>query len=175
MGGKAQLPAQVWSWVGAPALGGGQSRCQCREVSHSCGVRLEFSGKATKPLPARCAACAPDWGCAGPCAWSLHKVLQVGSGNPWVVHAGAPGDVYRQGTSGEGGHGVGWGQKKSRGWFSFQVPGRGSRREYLLPAPWGGQVCCDFDHPKGPLTRTRRGALAGATALPQTCVVACKR
>ena len=142
MGGKAQLPAQVWSWVGAPALGGGQSRCQCREVSHSCGVRLEFSGKATKPLPARCAACAPDWGCAGPCAWSLHKVLQVGSGNPWVVHAGAPGDVYRQGTSGEGGHGVGWGQKKSRGWFSFQVPGRGSRRPRLAARTYataGGQ------------------------------------
>jgi hypothetical protein len=142
LGGKAQLPAQVWSWVGAPALGGGQSRCQCREVSHSCGVRLEFSGKATKPLPARCAACAPDWGCAGPCAWSLHKVLQVGSGNPWVVHAGAPGDVYRQGTSGEGGHGVGWGQKKSRGWFSFQVPGRGSRRPRLAARTYataGGQ------------------------------------
>ena len=149
MGGKAQLPAQVWSWVGAPALGGGQSRCQCREVSHSCGVRLEFpkkgcplQGRQRNQLPARCAACAPDWGCAGPCAWSLHKVLQVGSGNPWVVHAGAPGDVYRQGTSGEGGHGVGWGQKKSRGWFSFQVPGRGSRRPRLAARTYataGGQ------------------------------------
>ena len=27
--------------------------------------------------------------------------------------------------------------------------------EYLLPAPWRGQVCCDFDRPKGPFTRTR--------------------
>ena len=66
MGGKAQLPAQVWSWVGAPALGGGQSRCQCREVSHSCGVRLEFpkkgcplQGRQRNQLPARCAAVRP--------------------------------------------------------------------------------------------------------------------
>lgn len=62
LGGKAQ----GWSWVGAPALGGGQSRCQCRGVSHSCGVRLEFpkkgcplQGRQRNQLPARCAAVRP--------------------------------------------------------------------------------------------------------------------
>ena len=62
LGGKAQ----GWSWVGAPALGGGQSRCQCRGVSHSCGVRLEFpkkgcplQGRQRNQLPARCAAVCP--------------------------------------------------------------------------------------------------------------------
>ena len=43
-----------------------QSRCQCREVSHSCGVRLEFpkkgcplQGRQRNQLPARCAAVRP--------------------------------------------------------------------------------------------------------------------
>ena len=104
--------------------------------------RVSAAGEATKPTACTLRRCVPDWGCAGPCAWSLHKVLQVVLGNPWVVHAGAPGDVHRQGTSGEGGHGVEREQNKSRGWFSFQVPGRGSRRPCLaarIYASAGGQ------------------------------------
>lgn len=145
LGGKDQ----GWSWVGAPALGGGQSRCPVPrgEPQLWCSPRIpqegvSAAGKATKPTACTLRRCAPDWGCAGPSAWSLHKVLQVVSGNPWVVHAGAPGDVYRQGTSGEGGHRVERGQKKSRGWFSFQVPGRGSRRPRLAARTYataGGQ------------------------------------
>ena len=145
LGGKTQ----VWSWVGAPALGGGPKPLPVPrgEPQLWCSPRIPHegvsaAGKATKPTACTLRRCAPDWGCAGPCAWSLHKVLQVVSGNPWVVHAGAPGDVYRQGTSGEGGHRVERGQKKSRGWFSFQVPGRGSRRPRLAARTYataGGQ------------------------------------
>jgi hypothetical protein len=46
---------------------------------------------------------------------------------------------------------------------------------YYLPAPWRGQVCCDFDRPSDQFTRTRRGALAGATVIPRVCAVVCRR
>jgi hypothetical protein len=141
LGGKAQ----GWSWVGAPALGGGQSRCQCRGVSHSCGVRLEFpkkgcplQGRQRNQLPARCAAVCPTGDVLVPAPGRSTKSSKWCWAIPGWCTLALLGMCTGKGPAGK----VATGQKKSRGWFSFQVPGRGSRRPRLAARTYataGGQ------------------------------------